>query len=135
MEEKLLVYVKDVAKSVVFYAKAFGHKVRRLDESHRWGELESGETTIAFTPIQQHETDDLTGEVLTPHSGRERQPVEICFDYVDIDAAYKRAVENGAVLVSEAEEKVFVGETRNIYNSQEFIQFPSLTILRKLSNV
>lgn len=31
-----VVYVKDVAKSVAFYAKAFGHNVRRLDESHRY---------------------------------------------------------------------------------------------------
>ncbi|CDP09029.1 unnamed protein product [Coffea canephora] len=36
-----VVYVRDVAKSVEFYATAFGHNVRRLDESHRWGELES----------------------------------------------------------------------------------------------
>lgn len=30
-----VVYVKDVAKSVEFYHKAFGHTVRRLDESRR----------------------------------------------------------------------------------------------------
>lgn len=55
----------------------------------RWGELESGQTTIAFTPLHQHETDDLTGEVRTPHSGRERAPVEICFAYPDVDTAYQ----------------------------------------------
>lgn len=31
----VVVYVKDVAKSVDFYAKAFGYNVRRLDESNR----------------------------------------------------------------------------------------------------
>merc|ERR1711915_1017623 len=50
-----VVYVKDVSKSVDFYSKAFGLTVRRLDHSRRWGELESGSTTIAFTPIEQHE--------------------------------------------------------------------------------
>lgn len=55
----------------------------------RWGELESGQTTIAFTPLHQHETDDLTGAVQTPSSGRERQPIEVCFAYGDVDAAYK----------------------------------------------
>ncbi|CAI9108063.1 OLC1v1007579C1 [Oldenlandia corymbosa var. corymbosa] len=112
-----VVYVKDVAKSVAFYAKAFGSNVRRLDESHRWGELESGQTTIAFTPIHQHETDDLTGQVKIPSSGYERQPVEVCFDYSDVDAAYKRALENGAVGVSEPEEKEWgqkVGYVRDI---------------------
>ncbi|XP_059664433.1 uncharacterized protein LOC132310260 [Cornus florida] len=112
-----VVYVKDVAKSVAFYAKAFGYTVRRLDESHRWGELESGQTTIAFTPLHQHETDDLTGAVRIPRSGNERAPVEICFAYQDVDAAFKRAVENGAVPVREPEEKEWgqkVGYVRDI---------------------
>ncbi|KAH0663361.1 uncharacterized protein Mb0911c [Solanum tuberosum] len=100
-----VVYCKDVAKSVAFYAKAFGYNVRRLDENRKWGELESGATTIAFTPMHQHETDDITGHVQTPQSRGDRQAIELCFDYVDIDAAYKRAIENGAVAVSEPEEK------------------------------
>lgn len=56
----------------------------------RWGELESGQTTIAFTPLHQHETDDLTGAVQTAAwSSGKRQPVEVCFAYPDVDAAYK----------------------------------------------
>lgn len=31
-----VLYVKDVSKSVDFYAKAFGYAVRRLDESYRF---------------------------------------------------------------------------------------------------
>ncbi|KAF5184312.1 Lactoylglutathione lyase family protein [Thalictrum thalictroides] len=100
-----VVYVKDVAKSVAFYAKAFGYNVRRLDESHRWGELESGQTTIAFTPLHQHETDEVTGSVQVPKTNWERNPVEVCFAYSDVDAAYKRAVENGAVPVQEPEDR------------------------------
>ncbi|XP_034687614.1 uncharacterized protein LOC117915953 [Vitis riparia] len=113
----VVLYVKDVAKSTAFYAKAFGCNVRRLDESHRWGELDSGKTTIAFTPVHQRETDRITGAVQDPWSGRERPPVELCFAYVDVDAAYKRAVENGAMAVSEPEEKEWgqkVGYVRDI---------------------
>ncbi|XP_058735063.1 uncharacterized protein LOC131607015 [Vicia villosa] len=112
-----VLYVKDVAESVAFYAKAFGYSVRRLDESHRWGELESGATTIAFTPIHQHETDDLTAAVHATRSKQERPPVEVCFVYPDVDAAYKRAVENGAVSVSVPEVKEWgqkVGYVRDI---------------------
>ncbi|KAH6799248.1 dessication-induced 1VOC superfamily protein [Perilla frutescens var. frutescens] len=108
-----VVYVKDVAKSVEFYGKAFGYNVRRLDGSHRWGELESGQTTLAFTPAKQHETDDLTGSVKI----RDRNPVEVCFDYADVDAAYTRAVENGAEAVAEPEDKEWgqrVGYVRDI---------------------
>lgn len=53
----------------------------------RWGELDSGATTIAFTPRKQHETDDLTGKV--QEMGHHRNPVELCFDYPDVDAAYR----------------------------------------------
>ncbi|KMT05285.1 hypothetical protein BVRB_7g174230 [Beta vulgaris subsp. vulgaris] len=112
-----VVYVKDVAKSVAFYAKAFGINVRRLDNSHRWGELESGQTTIAFTPIHQHETDGVTGQVRVPHSNNERGPIEVCFDFADVDAAFKMAVENGAEAVSEPEQKEWgqkVGYVRDI---------------------
>lgn len=31
----VVIYVKDVAASVAFYAKAFGYDVRRIDESNR----------------------------------------------------------------------------------------------------
>ncbi|XP_023747338.1 uncharacterized protein LOC128129560 [Lactuca sativa] len=112
-----VVYVKDVAKSVEFYGKAFGQLVRRLDDSHRWGELESGQTTIAFTPVHQHETDDLTGEVQEQKSKTRRNQLEVCFAYADVDAAYKRAVENGAEAVCLPEDKEWgqrVGYVRDI---------------------
>ncbi|KAF8030864.1 hypothetical protein BT93_D0144 [Corymbia citriodora subsp. variegata] len=127
----VVVYVKDVAKSVAFYSKAFGYTVRRIDEAHRWGELESGQTTIAFTPLHQRETDDLTGVVHTAKSGRDRPPVEVCFAYKDVDAAYKRAVENGAAPVSEPEEKEWgqkVGYVRdidgNVIRMGSYVQAP-----------
>lgn len=31
--------------------------------------------------------------------------MEVCFEYKDVDAAYKKAVENGAIGVSEPEDK------------------------------
>ncbi|KAG9440031.1 hypothetical protein H6P81_020196 [Aristolochia fimbriata] len=112
-----VIYVKDVAKSVAFYAQAFGCKVRRLDDSRRWGELESGQTTIAFTPTHQHETEDITGTVHLPESKKERPPLEICLDYEDVDAAYQRAVEKGATAISAPEVKEWgqkVGYVRDI---------------------
>ncbi|KAF4358677.1 hypothetical protein F8388_005617 [Cannabis sativa] len=113
----IVIYVKDVAKSVTFYEKAFGFSVRRLDKSHRWGELESGQSTIAFTPLHQHETDEVTGSVQTAAGSHgERQPVEVCFAFSDVDAAYKS--QHGRWdLMSEPEEKEWgqkVGYVRDI---------------------
>ncbi|KAJ0979460.1 hypothetical protein J5N97_014934 [Dioscorea zingiberensis] len=113
-----VIYVKDVAESVAFYASAFGYNVRRLDESHRWGELESGETTIAFTPKHQRETDEITGAVKEPASSeKQRSQMEVCLAYEDVDAAYQRAVEKGAVPVSPPEPREWgqkVGYVRDI---------------------
>lgn len=72
----------------------------------RWAELESGATTIAFTPLHQRETDELSGAVQLPDSSAAgRGSVEVCFAYADVDAAYRRAVDNGAVAVSAPEDK------------------------------
>lgn len=52
-----------------------------------------------------------------PDSAGERGPVEICFDYADVDAAYRRAVDSGAVPVSPPEQKSWgqkVGYVRDI---------------------
>lgn len=57
-----------------------------MDIICRWGELESGQTTI---PARQHETDDVTGAVHAPTGESRRSPVEVCFDYEDVHAAYK----------------------------------------------
>ncbi|CAD5184085.1 unnamed protein product, partial [Musa acuminata subsp. malaccensis] len=72
----------------------------------RWGKLESGQTTIAFTPLHQRETDERTGAVRTPAREGERCPVEVCFDYPDVDAAYKRAVPVSPPEVKEWGQKV-----------------------------
>lgn len=111
-----VVYVKDVAQSADFYKKAFGINVRRLDQSHRWGELESGETTIAFTPLKQHEV-DITGGVQSADLGEPRHNVELSFSYSDVDEAFKHAVATGAVPVAQPEEKEWgqkVGYVRDI---------------------
>lgn len=48
----------------------------------------NGEHNDRFHSIHQYETDDLTGAVHNPGSCRERPPMEVCFVYSDVDAAY-----------------------------------------------
>ncbi|MQL81344.1 hypothetical protein Taro_013812 [Colocasia esculenta] len=62
-----------------------------------------GQMKISFTLAHQYETD--SGVVQHAGSDRERAPLEICFACADVDAAYKRAMENGAVPVSAPEEE------------------------------
>ena len=43
-----IIYVPDVAASLAFFEKAFGFSQRFLHESGAYGELDTGETTLAF---------------------------------------------------------------------------------------
>jgi catechol 2,3-dioxygenase-like lactoylglutathione lyase family enzyme len=43
-----IIYVPDVTASLVFFETAFGFPRRFLHESGDYGELETGETTLAF---------------------------------------------------------------------------------------
>jgi catechol 2,3-dioxygenase-like lactoylglutathione lyase family enzyme len=52
----VIMYVPDVEKTIAWYSKAFGLSVRRIDNGQRWAEMETGSTTLAFTPLEQHET-------------------------------------------------------------------------------
>ncbi|KAL3692469.1 hypothetical protein R1sor_006120 [Riccia sorocarpa] len=99
-----VVYVKDVEQTAQFYQKAFGMKVRRLEQNRKWAELESGQTTIAFTPLEQRET-SITGGVHVPDASEPRSNVEISFSFDDVDAAFKHAVDAGAVPVATPEDK------------------------------
>ncbi|KAI5074737.1 hypothetical protein GOP47_0010698 [Adiantum capillus-veneris] len=101
-----VLYVEDVKRSLDFYSKAFGFKIRRLDDSHKWGELDSGPTTIAFTPIEQRET-AITGGVHIPTKGEHRPNIELSFSFDDFDAAFKHAIECGAEEVAKPEGKVW----------------------------
>jgi hypothetical protein len=51
----VVVYVNDVEKSVAFYEKAFGLRTRMKQGNVRtaWAEMETGSTTLAFTPQDQ----------------------------------------------------------------------------------
>lgn len=82
-----VVFVKDVGKYVEFYSKAFGFNLRRLDHSRRWEELQSGSTTIALTPVEQHET-EVTDGMQIAEKDQPSHNVELCFTYFDVDAAY-----------------------------------------------
>lgn len=48
--------------------------------------METGATTLAFTPVKQHETELIGG---VPSSGTGLGNIEINLDFPDVDAAYQ----------------------------------------------
>ena len=95
-----IVYVRDVGETIGFWERAFGLKRRFVDENNDYGEMETGETTLAFAS-------NSLGESNLPGGFRKNDPsgppagVELALVAEDVDGAYHRAVEAGAT--SEAE--------------------------------
>ncbi|KAG0601482.1 hypothetical protein M758_11G115000 [Ceratodon purpureus] len=96
----VIAYVQDVNRAAEFYNKAFGLEIRPQNRSNSWVEMETGATTLAFTPVKQHET-ELTGGV----SSSGNSNIVINLDFEDVEAAYKHAIEQGAKSVAEPEDK------------------------------
>ena len=94
-----ILYVRDVAATLDFYERAFDQARRFVHESGQYAELETGDTTLAFAA---HELAALSvpaafNGVETDHRG---PAFEICFVTDDVEAAFARAVDAGAVEAS-----------------------------------
>jgi catechol 2,3-dioxygenase-like lactoylglutathione lyase family enzyme len=90
-----ILYVPDVAASLQFYEAAFGLKRRFLHESGTYGELDTGETTLAFAAHALGDGNFPGGHV---HADASPQPLgmEIGLVTADVEAAHAGALAQGA---------------------------------------
>ncbi|MCY1230952.1 VOC family protein [Variovorax boronicumulans] len=94
-----IVYVPDVAQSLKFFEQAFGLPTRFLHESGTYGELETGETTLAFAAHALADSNFPGGHVAASDSV---QPLGMELGLVtpDVPAAHSRALAAGATQLS-----------------------------------
>ncbi|BEP58454.1 MULTISPECIES: VOC family protein [Variovorax] len=94
-----IVYVPDVAQSLKFFEQAFGLPTRFLHESGTYGELETGETTLAFAAHALGDSNFPGGHVAASDSA---QPLGMELGLVtpDVPAAHSRALAAGATQLS-----------------------------------
>jgi catechol 2,3-dioxygenase-like lactoylglutathione lyase family enzyme len=90
-----IVYVPDVAASLEFFTQAFGIERRFLHESGAYGELETGETTLAFASHDLGAMNFQAGHV-EAHSSVKPLGMEIALVTPDVPAAHQRAIAAGA---------------------------------------
>lgn len=90
-----IVYVPDVAASLAFVEQAFGLSRRFLHESGEYGELETGETTLAFASLALGRMNFPGGFVAASESDKPLG-VEIALVTPDVAAAHARALAAGA---------------------------------------
>ena len=99
-----IIYVSSVEETLEFYNRAFGFETKNILESKDWGELSTGNTTIAFAT---HKMGDINLEGKYHKADLNDMPFgfELSFLTDDVKSAFKRAVEAGAIPIREPGEK------------------------------
>ena len=99
-----IIYVSSVEETMEFYKKAFGFNVKFIHESKAYGELETGETTLAFASHEMGNM-NLGGNYAKSNINDKPFGIELAFVTEDVSAAFVKAVASGAVSLKKPEEK------------------------------
>ena len=99
-----IVYVPHVAESLTFFESAFGLSRRFLHESGDYGELETGETTLAFASHELGYANFPAGFVAASESSKPLG-VEIALVTPSVERAHAKALAAGATELKEPETK------------------------------
>ena len=92
-----ILYVADVPATLDHYSSAFGIPTRFLHDSRLYGELETGDTTLAFSAFDMAEANDVA---MRPGNPKEASgPVNVTFTTDDVEKAVATATANGATIV------------------------------------
>ncbi|HEY9825820.1 MAG TPA: VOC family protein [Stenomitos sp.] len=99
-----IIYVPSVTDTLNFYKDAFGFETRFLHESEQYGELNTGDTVLAFA---SHEMGEMNLDGDYQHTDLNQIPfgVELAFVTDDVASAYQKAVASGAVGIKEPSQK------------------------------
>lgn len=94
-----IIYVPDVKQAVEFYERCFGLTRRSLVDTGDYGEMETGATVLSFA------SEELISKTIDTYQRNSLQAapagIEIAFVTDDVQAAFDRAVQNGATLVAD----------------------------------
>ncbi len=90
-----IVYVPDVKASLQFFAAAFGFEVKFLHESGTYGELNTGETTLAFADHALGHGNFPGGHVAASES-KAPLGMELGLVTTEVEAAHAKALQAGA---------------------------------------
>ena len=101
MDVSVIVFVKDVARSLAFYERVVGAELDHFDEDGSYGELKSGIGFAGHHHVEHHL--DLSFHRNEP--GGLPSGFELEFAVDDVDAAFQRAIDAGATAVWEPREK------------------------------
>jgi catechol 2,3-dioxygenase-like lactoylglutathione lyase family enzyme len=99
-----IIYVPNVAESLLFFERAFGLSRRFLHESGDYGELETGETTLAFASHDLGNMNFPSGFVASSESSKPLG-IEIALVTPSVVEAHTKALAAGAAELKSPETK------------------------------
>lgn len=113
----MIIYVESVEKTLEFYSQAFGCTIKFLDDSKMYGELDTGQTTLAFASHEMGEMHLKEGYI---SSDLKEKPlgIEIAFVFENVKKAYEKACEAGAIAIQAPQKKPW-GQTVSYVRSIE----------------
>lgn len=91
-----ILYVEDVAASLAFYEAAFGFQRKFITPEGDYGELITGQTSIAFANLALAAS-NLTEGFTKSDPKKAPLGVELAFTTTHIQADFERALEAGAI--------------------------------------
>jgi uncharacterized glyoxalase superfamily protein PhnB len=90
-----ILYVENVAETIVFYERAFGFSRKFLTPENDYGELISGETTIAFASVELGKSNFKSGFEKISNS-KKPYGIELVFTTENIEKDFQTAIRSGA---------------------------------------
>ena len=112
-----ILYVADVAATLDFYQQAFGFKRKMLHEAGDYGELDTGDTTLAFSALQL-----MTELGKNPAKASPAAPVfEIAFETQQVKQHLEQAIAAGASLVQDVREEPWGQTTSYVSDPNGFL--------------
>jgi len=97
-------YVSNVTDALVFFEKSFKMKRRFLTEEQDYGELETGETVLAFAIHELGKT-NFSGGYVSVTDSEKPLGIEIALVTEDVKLAHENALKNGAIELQEPKQK------------------------------
>lgn len=99
-----ILYVSDVTKSIEFYEKSFGFKRKFITPENDYGELDTGQTSIAFASIELGKS-NLKDGFIESDLGQKPFAIELGFVTDNVEEITKLAEQNGAKIIEEPKKK------------------------------
>lgn len=105
-----ILYVENVPETLQFYKDAFGYETKFLHDGKDYGELDTGDTTLAFSSLQL-----ITDLGKNPSKPNPENPVfEIAFETDQVSKCLDKAVSCGAKLIQGIKEQPWGQTTASV---------------------